>query len=62
MYTTISEWHLIYTKRDKEKIDIINYMNEIVDNFSIKLNPNDTITDPSTVYLFVVGDNEEPRK
>ena len=37
-------------------------MNEMVDNFSIKLNPNDTITDPSTVYLFVVGDNEEPRK
>ena len=39
---------------NKNKVDIyiINYMNEMVDNFPIKLDPNDTSPDPATGNLF----------
>ena len=40
--------------KNKLQIDITNYMDTIVDNFTTKLKPNGIIPDTGTEYLFGV--------
>ena len=46
----------------KVHIYMINYMNALVNNFSIKLNPKYTSSEPETGNLLAVVDSEDPSK
>ena len=46
----------------KLKIDMINYINAMVNDFSIKFKPNDTSPVPATGDLFDVGNIEDLSK
>ena len=41
-----------FSDKDKVKIDIIDYMNAMVNNFPVKFKSNDTILDPETGFFF----------
>ena len=51
-----------FSREKKVKIDIIDYMNTMVDNFSTNLKPNNTCLDLETVYLFAAEEIEKQIK
>ena len=51
-----------FSDKYKLKIDMINYMNAMVNDLYIKFNPNDTILDPENGDFFSVGNSEDLRK
>ena len=54
--------HFDFLEKGKVKIDMIDYINQIVDDFSIVLGDKDTIKTPAKDNIFKVDDSEDLNK
>ena len=49
-----------FSEKGKVKVDLIDYINSMLDEFSVKFGPNDTAPTPAAENLFAAGDEDKP--